>query len=81
MRTGQDIVDDADAQAEDRHDGGMAKDGAALPCPAALVDALVAQAMRDEEIIGRMREAVIAGDRNTVFELARELTCTKETEE
>ena len=39
-----------------------------------VLDAFIKQALRDEAIIGKMKAAVIRGDRNEVFELAKELT-------
>lgn len=40
-----------------------------------LSEILIKQALHEEAIIERMKAAVLAGDRNTVFDLARELTC------
>ena len=38
-----------------------------------LADILIEQAMRDEAIIADMKKAVLAGDKDAVFELARQL--------
>lgn len=43
--------------------------------PLSIVDILIEQAMREEKIIIKMKKAVMAGDKETVFQLARELTC------
>lgn len=40
-----------------------------------LADILIERALHEEAIIREMKAAVMAGDKDTVFLLARELTC------
>jgi Rod binding domain-containing protein len=40
-----------------------------------LADILIEQAMREQAIISKMTQAVQDGDKDRVFQLAREITC------
>lgn len=46
-----------------------------------LADILIERALREEAIIREIRVAVMAGDKDTVFLLARELTCVTNDQE
>jgi len=45
-----------------------------------MVDILIRKAKRDEELIEKMRGAILAGDKDLVFILSKELTCVMNAE-